>query len=396
MCCSHRLLRRLQRARAAAAVPRAARSRGPASTVDRARRGRRHAAGRTGRWRARRCAVGDQAYTTGADGIAHVTFSGRGPVNDCKATKAGAVPLGRLSACVTTATDGACGTVVPSPPDTTAPLAAIDGIRDGQRFSRRRAPRELQRHRLGRPVGAVGREDPPHPPVGKRCWYFSGTRERFLKRTCGKRYAFKVSDQPTWSYLLPRAAAARPLRARHVRDRQRVQPRREADREVPRPMRRRARRSPSPLRCSCPPAADAARVHVMVVGKDHVLRAPKTVKLKPRSVKVGGKRCRVAAATPLCGARRDEAQARAARLRQLRQATARRRRPVREQGRRRAREGPRRLGLQGRPPRRQHRGRRSDRAVRHRQADPRRPADNVVLVRAGPVGRLPADARGAA
>jgi hypothetical protein len=48
-----------------------------------------------------------------------------------------------------------------------------------------------------------------------------------------------------------------------------------------------------------PATADAARVHVMVVGKDRVLRGPKTVKLKVRSVKVGGKRCRVAAATPL-------------------------------------------------------------------------------------------------
>ena len=48
-----------------------------------------------------------------------------------------------------------------------------------------------------------------------------------------------------------------------------------------------------------PASADAARVQVMVVGQDHVLRAPKTVKLKPRSVKVGGKRCRIAAATPL-------------------------------------------------------------------------------------------------
>jgi hypothetical protein len=48
-----------------------------------------------------------------------------------------------------------------------------------------------------------------------------------------------------------------------------------------------------------PAPANAARVQVMVVGQDRVLRAPKAVKLKPRSVKVAGKRCRVAAATPL-------------------------------------------------------------------------------------------------
>ena len=48
-----------------------------------------------------------------------------------------------------------------------------------------------------------------------------------------------------------------------------------------------------------PAAANAASVQVMVVGKDRVLRGPKAVKLKVRSVKVAGKRCRVAAATPL-------------------------------------------------------------------------------------------------
>jgi hypothetical protein len=48
-----------------------------------------------------------------------------------------------------------------------------------------------------------------------------------------------------------------------------------------------------------PAPAQAAKVHVMVVGKDRVLRAPKTVKLKPRTVKVAGRRCRVAGATPL-------------------------------------------------------------------------------------------------
>jgi hypothetical protein len=48
-----------------------------------------------------------------------------------------------------------------------------------------------------------------------------------------------------------------------------------------------------------PAAAQAASVQVMVVGKDRVLRGPKAVKLKARTVKVAGRRCRVAAATPL-------------------------------------------------------------------------------------------------
>src|SRR3954465_2316049 len=45
--------------------------------------------------------------------------------------------------------------------------------------------------------------------------------------------------------------------------------------------------------------ASAAKVQVMVVGKDRVLRGPKNVTLEQRTVKVGHRRCRVGAATPL-------------------------------------------------------------------------------------------------
>jgi hypothetical protein len=45
--------------------------------------------------------------------------------------------------------------------------------------------------------------------------------------------------------------------------------------------------------------ADAATVDVMVVGKERLLRAPKEVRLKQRSVRVAGRRCRVGARTPL-------------------------------------------------------------------------------------------------
>ena len=48
-----------------------------------------------------------------------------------------------------------------------------------------------------------------------------------------------------------------------------------------------------------PATATAAEVDVMVVGKERVLRAPADVRLKVRAVKVGGRRCRVGAATPL-------------------------------------------------------------------------------------------------
>ena len=48
-----------------------------------------------------------------------------------------------------------------------------------------------------------------------------------------------------------------------------------------------------------PAPASAARVDVMVVGKERVLRAPTQVKLKIRTARVDGRRCRIGAATPL-------------------------------------------------------------------------------------------------
>jgi hypothetical protein len=50
---------------------------------------------------------------------------------------------------------------------------------------------------------------------------------------------------------------------------------------------------------AAPAGADAAKVDVLVVGKSKVLRGPTAVKLVPRTVKVGKRRCAVGAATPL-------------------------------------------------------------------------------------------------
>jgi hypothetical protein len=50
---------------------------------------------------------------------------------------------------------------------------------------------------------------------------------------------------------------------------------------------------------AAPAPAAAAKVDVMVVGKERVLRAPKEVRLKQRTVKVGRRRCRIGAATAL-------------------------------------------------------------------------------------------------
>jgi len=147
--------------------------------------------------------VGGQQFTTGADGVAQVTFAGSGPL-DVQATKVGHVRSTVERTCVTNGADGACGTVQPSPPrDRTAPVASIAGISNGQRFSRRGAPRELRGSVTPDPSGLWAVKIRLTRRLGNTCWYFSGSREQFLKRTCGKRYAFKVGDRADWSYLLP-------------------------------------------------------------------------------------------------------------------------------------------------------------------------------------------------
>jgi len=153
--------------------------------------------------------VGSRTFTADDNGIAHVTFEGSGPVG-VRATKDGGfVPTATEQTCLTTGSDGLCGTVVP---DTVAPASTILGLRSGQVFKRRRAPRELSGSVSADPSGLWAVKIRLTRRLGKTCWYFSGSREEFVKRTCGKKYAFKVGDRQDWSYLLP----ARLPRGRYV------------------------------------------------------------------------------------------------------------------------------------------------------------------------------------
>ena len=149
--------------------------------------------------------------TTDADGRASVGPFGAGE-HALQATKTGSIRSNHLRLCVTTGSDGACGTVQPSAPDTTAPAASIVGIRDGQRFTRRRAPRELKGTVSEDPSGLWAVKIRLTRRFKGTCWYFSGSREQFVRRTCGKQHAFKVGDRAEWSYLLP----ARLPRGRYV------------------------------------------------------------------------------------------------------------------------------------------------------------------------------------
>jgi hypothetical protein len=149
--------------------------------------------------------------TTDGDGHATVGPFSAGE-QALQASKPGTIRSNHLRFCVTNGADGACSTIAASPPDTTAPLATIAGIHDHQTFARRKAPRELHGTASQDPSGLWAVKIRLTRRLGDTCWYFSGSKERFLERTCGKQYAFKVGDRADWSYLLP----ARLPRGRYV------------------------------------------------------------------------------------------------------------------------------------------------------------------------------------
>jgi hypothetical protein len=145
---------------------------------------------------------------TGADGSATIGPLATGE-HDLKATKSGTIRSNRLRVLVDPAPPPPA-----SVPDTTAPTATIIGIRNGRRFARRRAPRELRGRASADPSGLWAVKIRLTRRLGGTCWYFSGRKERFLKRTCGKQYALTVGETTEWSYLLP----ARLPRGRYVLD----------------------------------------------------------------------------------------------------------------------------------------------------------------------------------
>jgi hypothetical protein len=151
--------------------------------------------------------AGSVTATTGADGRTTLTINQRGTFT-VKATRNGNAASGRETVTVGDVSSA------PAAPDRTAPIATIDGIRNGQTFSRRKAPRKLRGSVTEDPSGLWAVKIRLTRKLGNKCWYFSGSKERFLKRRCGKKHAFKVGDRAEWSYLLP----SRLPRGRYVLD----------------------------------------------------------------------------------------------------------------------------------------------------------------------------------
>jgi hypothetical protein len=147
---------------------------------------------------------GTAPVTTDADGKATVTLGAPGTVT-LKARKDGDAPsAGELVAVTVTPS----ATPPAAAPDGTPPIARLAGLTDHAVLSR--GPRELR----GTFSDAAVVKLRLTKRLGKRCWYFSGSKERFVGTRCGRGAYFKIGDRADWSYLLP----ARLARGRYVLD----------------------------------------------------------------------------------------------------------------------------------------------------------------------------------
>ena len=140
--------------------------------------------------------------TTNTDGKASVTFSQAGSVT-LKADKPGLV----RSAAEKVAVSAPGQPVTPAAPiarDTAAPVGRIRGIRSGQRFKRRKAPRTLRGTVSPDPSGLQAVKLSLTRSSRGRCQLYSPTLERFRNSRCGRRVNFSIGDRQDWSYLLPK------------------------------------------------------------------------------------------------------------------------------------------------------------------------------------------------
>jgi hypothetical protein len=156
---------------------------------------------------------GDGTATTGANGSAQLTFSGSGP-RTVQATKPGHVRSATQSTCVTTGSDGNCGSQVPPTTvpgtrelDKTAPVASFARLHNGQVFKRKRAPRKIRGRVTADPSGLQSVRLSLLRKRDGRCWAFDGASERFERHRCGGSRSFRIGDRAKWSYLLPKRLA---------------------------------------------------------------------------------------------------------------------------------------------------------------------------------------------
>ncbi len=235
---------------------------------------------------------------TGADGTATLSLNQSGTFR-LKATRADSLRSNALDVCVHVEGDGLCNLPAKvAARDSSAPIGRISGLRNGGKYRRgRRLLRgtvadngsgvanvklSLRRHRRG------------------KCSWWSRTSERFSGKDCRRKVFFSIGDKANWSYQL--AQSLRP--ARYVLD---VKARDRAGNVDSTPVRGRNRvvfrvknGRRAGARRSVRSSGRGARVDVMVVGKgERIISSPRRVTARSVTVRASGKRCKVAASTPL-------------------------------------------------------------------------------------------------
>ena len=142
--------------------------------------------------------------TTGPDGKASVAFGQPGEIA-LKADKPGLVRSAAEKVAVSAPGEPPLRPAEPVVlPDTAAPVARILGIRSGQRFKRKKAPRTLRGSVSPDPSGLRAVKLSLTRSSGGRCQLYSPTKERFRRSRCGRRVNFSIGDRQDWSYLLPK------------------------------------------------------------------------------------------------------------------------------------------------------------------------------------------------
>jgi hypothetical protein len=147
---------------------------------------------------------GGATATTGPDGRATLRLDQVGDVV-LKAAKPGTVPSGAERVSVSETPPPPVSNPEPAAgPDTTAPAARIRGIREGQRFKRRKAPRTIRGSVAPDPSGLQSVKLSLTRSSGGRCQLYSPTKERFRRSRCGRRVNFRIGDRQSFDYLLPK------------------------------------------------------------------------------------------------------------------------------------------------------------------------------------------------
>jgi hypothetical protein len=141
--------------------------------------------------------------TTDSAGNAAVTFTATG-VQRLKATKPGAIRSNALLVGVGTAAAPAQG-VAGATVDRTAPRARLLSPRSGHVYRFRTfSPRLIHIAVAESGSGVRTVKLRLTRKVGKRCFSYSGRRERFIGAKCGTGFFFGVSDRQDFTYLLPK------------------------------------------------------------------------------------------------------------------------------------------------------------------------------------------------